>query len=113
MLLKTRPIPNPPPVRTKPVEVGRRGQQSWHSVSIIRGRQPCAAVIECNGRKWLSADAPQLPIKGCDAKQCECRYRHHADRRSGDRRETNGLVSAPPKHGERRTSQMDRRKKES
>jgi hypothetical protein len=113
MLLKTRPTPKTSESRAKPVETGKRSQQAWHSVSIIRGRQPCAAVVELNGCKWLSAQAPQLPIKDCDAKQCECRYRHHADRRSGDRRETDGLVSAPPKKGERRTGQIDRRKKES
>jgi hypothetical protein len=110
MLLKTRPIAKartPTPVEnSKPVK-----KEAWHSVSIIRGREACRAVAELNGRKWLSAEAPQLPIKGCDARQCDCRYRHHADRRSGDRRETSGLVSAPPKHGERRTGQIDRRNK--
>ena len=97
MLQKTRPIAN----------------GAWHSVSIIRGRQACAAVAQLNGGKWLSAEAPVLPVKGCDAKQCNCRYRHHADRRSADRRETTGLVSGPPKEGERRTGRVDRRKRES
>jgi hypothetical protein len=86
-------------------------KEAWHSVSITRGRQACAAVLQLNGRKWLSAEAPQLPIQGCD-KQCDCRYRHHADRRSADRRETGGLISAPPpKAGERRSGQTDRRNK--
>jgi hypothetical protein len=114
MLLKTRATPKISEARTsKPVERSKAlKKEAWHSVSIIRGRQACAAVVELNGRKWLSAEAPQLPIKGCDAKHCECRYRHHADRRSDDRRETDGLVSGPPKHGERRTGQVDRRNKE-
>jgi len=113
MLLKTRPTPKIPEVRkSSPVESNKAvKKQAWHSVSIIRGRQPCAAVVQLNGQKWLSAQAPQLPIKGCD-KQCECRYRHHDDRRSADRRETDGLVSGPPKDGERRSGQFDRRKKE-
>jgi hypothetical protein len=114
MLLKTRTAPKISEARTsRPVERGKAvKKEAWHSVSIIRGRQACATVAELNGRKWLSAEAPQLPIKGCDAKHCECRYRHHADRRSDDRRETDGLVSGPPKHGERRTGQVDRRNKE-
>jgi hypothetical protein len=114
MLLKTRPIAKSSEARTvKPVEKSKAvKKEAWHSVSIIRGRQACAAVVALNGRKWLSAEAPQLPIQGCDATQCDCRYRHHADRRSADRRETTGLVSAPPKDGERRTGRVDRRNKE-
>jgi hypothetical protein len=114
MLLKTRPTPKTSEARiSSPIPNGKAAKkQAWHSVSIIRGRHACAEVIALNGRKWLSAEAPQLPIKGCDAQQCECRYRHHADRRSDDRRETSGSVSAPPKNGERRTGQIDRRKKE-
>lgn len=114
MLLKTRPTPKISEARTASPADPRKSvkKQAWHSVSIIRGRHACAAVVAHNGHKWLSAEAPQLPIEGCDAKHCECRYRHHADRRSADRRETTGLVSAPPKHGERRSGQYDRRKKE-
>ena len=112
MLLKTRPAPKISEARKSGPETGKAvKKEAWHSVSIIRGRQACAAVVQLNGQKWLSAQAPQLPIKGCD-KQCECRYRHHADRRSADRRETSGLVSAPPKDGERRTGQIDRRRKD-
>jgi hypothetical protein len=112
MLLKTRPIAKISEPRTsRPVEKSKAKKEAWHSVSIIRGRQACAAVVALNGRKWLSAEAPQLPIKGCD-KPCDCRYRHHADRRSEERRETAGLVSGPPKEGERRTGRVDRRNKE-
>lgn len=114
MLLKTRPAPKISEARkSSPVETGKAvKKQAWHSVSIIRGRHACAAVVQLNAQKWLSAQAPQLPIKGCDAQQCECRYRHHADRRSADRRETDGMVSGPPKNGERRTGQIDRRRKD-
>ena len=107
MLLKTRPIAKTTTAPRTPKK------EAWHSVSIVRGRHACEAVVKLNNRKWLSAEAPQLPVKGCDAKECDCRYRHHADRRSADRRETSGLVSGPPKQGERRTGHVDRRNKES
>jgi hypothetical protein len=81
----------------------------WHAVSIVRGRQSCAAIARITGKKWLSAEAPQIPIAGCTLKRCECRYRHHADRRSTDRRESKGLKSGAPKEGERRSSDSDRR----
>ena len=65
MLLKTRPTPkisgHASPVLS---ETGKAiKKQAWHSVSIIRGRNACAAVVQANGQKWLSAQAPQLPIK--------------------------------------------------
>src|SRR3984885_15746908 len=93
MLLKTRPAPKTSEARTsRPVERSKAvKKEAWHSVSIIRGRQACAAVVELNGRKWLSAEAPHLPVKGCDATHCECRYRHHADRGSGARRGPAGV----------------------
>jgi hypothetical protein len=25
-----------------------------------------------------------LPLQGCDRSRCDCRYRHHEDRRDGD-----------------------------
>lgn len=110
MLLKTRSPKISEPRTSRPIENSAAGR--WHSVSIIRGRQACAAVAELNGHKWLAAEAPVLPVKGCDATQCDCRYRHYADRRSADRRETTGLVSAPPREGERRKG-LDRRRKDS
>lgn len=30
--------------------------------------------------------APRLPLSGCDAGVCTCKYRHFEDRRAGDRR---------------------------
>jgi hypothetical protein len=113
-MLKTRLFAKISGARTsKPVEKSKAvKKEAWHSVSIVRGRQACAAVLKLNGRMWLSAEAPQLPIQGCD-KPCDCRYRHHADRRSANRRETSGLISAPPpKQGERRSGRTDRRNKE-
>lgn len=33
-------------------------------------------------RRFLSAAAPQLPLKECACETCECRYAHHDDRRA-------------------------------
>ena len=88
-------------------------KSSWHAVSIAKGRQPCEAVKQFNGQRWLSSKAPQLPVKGCDLKLCDCRYRHHEDRRAKPRRETEPPgTSRGPKGENRRLSQKDRRKDE-
>jgi hypothetical protein len=38
------------------------------------------------GQRFLSREAPQLPLKACDREDCTCRYEHHQDRRKGFRR---------------------------
>ncbi len=86
----------------------------WHAVSVVRGRSSCAAVCELNGQRWLSTQAPQLPVTGCNSVQCSCHYRHHEDRRVQDRREAGVLISSPPPtEGERRSRHMDRRMEDS
>ncbi|MDB6097314.1 MAG: hypothetical protein QOK23_2021 [Gammaproteobacteria bacterium] len=87
---------------------------AWHAVSIARGRPACAAVGQLHGRRWLSTQAPHLPVQGCNTAECTCRYRHHEDRRVQDRREASVLVSSPPpKGGERRSPRTDRRSQNS
>jgi hypothetical protein len=38
------------------------------------------------GQRFLSREAPQLPLKDCASASCTCRYQHHEDRRRGPRR---------------------------
>lgn len=59
----------------------------YHCVSIVAGKHGCAAAIELRGVRVLSAEAPRLPLPGCEhANDCDCTYRHHDDRRVGPRR---------------------------
>ncbi len=59
----------------------------YHCVSIVGGRNACAAVKELALQRLLSADAPRLPLATCDRPDaCDCRFRHHDDRRAGPRR---------------------------
>lgn len=60
----------------------------WHAVSIIAGVQCCEAATKLAGRRYLARSSnaaserpPPLPVPGCDAAGCRCRYQHHADRR--------------------------------
>lgn len=61
----------------------------WHAVSVIPGylQGSCPQVAKLVGRRFLSLEAPTLPLADCPMKHhCGCRFRHHADRRSDSRR---------------------------
>jgi hypothetical protein len=87
---------------------------SWHAVGISTKSGSCELACSRRGSRFLSAEAPQLPLVGCASPQsCPCTYRHFEDRRGPSRRaEDNGqLAKAPKEQGERR-NKPDRRKKD-
>jgi hypothetical protein len=53
----------------------------WHSVAIQPGPKRCKAAGRLLGHRFLSREAPGLPLADCDETACTCRYRHHDDRR--------------------------------
>jgi hypothetical protein len=57
-----------------------------HAVSVNSMLGGCAASWALRGKRFLSSDAPSLPLEGCTASTCSCRYVHHEDRRSAARR---------------------------
>lgn len=71
-----------------------RQHNRWHAVSIVPHGQACEAVQACRGKRFLSSEAPRLPLQGCNADQCQCRYRHHPDRRGGTRRKDDARAAA-------------------
>ncbi len=59
----------------------------WHAVSVKPGPHACPAAVSGRNRRWLSRQAPLLPLPGCTQPDaCRCTYQHHDDRRSGSRR---------------------------
>jgi len=62
--------------------------QNFHAVTIVAGSRACAEAraLEDGRKRFLSRQAPVLPLKNCDCTRCECRYVHHEDRRKGPRR---------------------------
>jgi hypothetical protein len=64
----------------------RKPPAAFHAVSIATGPGCCGAVVRLRGKRFLSREAPVLPVKGCDRGDCTCRYAHHEDRRKGPRR---------------------------
>jgi hypothetical protein len=64
----------------------RKAPNKFHSVTIAPGPRACAEARALQGQRFLSRDAPQLPLRNCGSTQCECHYEHYDDRRKGGRR---------------------------
>ena len=60
--------------------------RTYHAVSIVPCPRACAAARALEERRFLSREAPVLPLRKCDRAKCECRYEHYDDRRKGPRR---------------------------
>ena len=69
---------------------------AYHAVSIRFSSNACKAARELEGRRFLSNAAPRLPLPECDVLECNCRFVHHKDRRSGDDRRS---LFPPPGFG--------------
>jgi hypothetical protein len=62
----------------------------FHAVEIVPGGKACDAVKKLTGTRHLSSGTPPIvPLPDCDRPDsCRCKYRHHEDRRSDARRES-------------------------
>jgi hypothetical protein len=68
------------------VPAQKKPRTTWHAVSIVPGYRCCPAAKQLEGQRFLSKDAPPLPLQDCGRSDCTCRYQHHDDRRKGPRR---------------------------
>ena len=46
----------------------------YRCVSIRYGTKACQAVKRLEGKRFLSAEAPSLPLLDCEVEHCRCRY---------------------------------------
>jgi len=81
----------------------------FHAVSVVPGKNACAAAHRFTGRRFLSRQAPKLPLPTCDAAICTCRYKHHKDRRVGPRRRSEIGMMSPLWNGTERRRSRGRR----
>ena len=100
---------------SQPAKPKREGDTSYHAVSLrIDAQHACDAAKEMTGRRFLSNAAPRLPLAGCNALECRCRFTHHKDRRTGkDRRSpfvTSGYSGTSGSFKKERRERRDRRK---
>ena len=64
----------------------KAGVNPYHSVAVKIPYDACEAVMQLHGKRFLSAEAPQLPLAACD-QHCECTFKHYNDRRQEERRD--------------------------
>lgn len=63
-------------------------ESAFHAVAIQCGGTACPGAKRLEGTRYLSRESPpRLPLSSCDRPgTCQCRYRHHMDRRVDARR---------------------------
>ena len=59
---------------------------AYHCVELVIPSDGCEAAMKLHGKRFLSAEAPTLPLPGC-TQQCNCRFKHYNDRRHEERRD--------------------------
>lgn len=88
---------------------------AYHAVSIKFSDGACQAAKDLEGRRFLSSAAPKLPLPECSVLECNCRFAHHADRRSGkDRRSPfgpSGFGAGTGSYQQEQRQGRDRRKR--
>ena len=84
-------------------------RKSFHAVEIVAGDDCCELVNRYTGKRYLSGEAPALPLQGCTADECVCRYIHHADRRKRERRTSDIAVTVDEYVGQERRTDVKKR----
>jgi hypothetical protein len=91
-------------------EPSEASASQWRALCIVPSGHACNLARSLTQRHWLYAEAPRLPLPGCDAPLCDCRYKHLPDRRTSDRRRID-RTGLPRNHQglEQRSSRRGRR----
>jgi hypothetical protein len=95
--------------RFKAASTHYRITNPYHSVSITPCTGACAAARNLRGKRFLSGDAPQLPLPHCPHAACQCGYKHHDDRRQKRRRNADRVEPPRPWTGTERRQSHGRR----
>lgn len=84
----------------------------WQAVTIVPAIQGgCEQAHALAGKPFLVNEAPELPLPGCDAARCNCRFSRREDRREGPRRAADdGLTTTFVFDNDRRKRKSGRRK---
>ncbi len=69
----------------------------FHGIAIEPGDNACEAARRLSEQRFLSEDAPILPLEACTGiDTCRCVYRHFSDRRTEVRRDAD--MGLPQRH---------------
>lgn len=97
---RARSRPPPPPTKAG----GRFG-----AVEIRIRSGACNAARQLEGQRFLSKNAPALPLRTCAAAQCSCSFSKLSDRRTDGRRFLQGGLTASLFIASNRRKKSDRR----
>ena len=91
--------------------VARRDvRNSYHCVEVCAGNPACESVRQLGHLRFLSREAPSLPVSDCNTSSCTCSFIHHDDRREDDRRHPYGQwAGIPPEVMSERRARIERR----
>src|SRR3954465_12821363 len=54
-------------------------KQPWHAVSVVGGPRACPATEGLRHKRFLSDEAPRLPLPECSSPWCcKCTYGHYS-----------------------------------
>jgi len=84
----------------EPAAATRKVTNRFHAVCVVAGPRSCAEARSLQNQRFLSHEAPPLPLSGCGSSRCECHYEHFEDRRKGGRRAHDLSVSIDGYTGE-------------
>ena len=91
--------------------VPTRSNEPWHAVRVVAGDLACTAVAKLENARFLSTQAPQLPLHDCShPSRCKCTYRHFSDRRAAPRRWRDRTGFPVPRSEEERRKNRGRRR---
>lgn len=85
---------------------------AFSAVEIRPRSGACDAARALEGRRYLSKDAPALPLANCTAARCRCRFSKLSDRRTDGRRLEHDGLSASLFLPSNRRKRRDRRRAE-
>ena len=90
-LMLRQPAQKKPTTRARPASTPPASRYS--SVSIMLPKNCCASAQSLVGARFLTKEAPQLPLANCNTTPCKCGFMRHEDRREEDedRRAIHGL----------------------
>jgi hypothetical protein len=81
----------------------------YHAVSIVPGATCCNAARDLRAQRFLSREAPPLPLAACTVSPCRCSYKHFDDRRTKARRAVDRMGQTAPWSGAERRAPSGRR----
>ncbi|MGH8254248.1 MAG: hypothetical protein ACRES2_09405 [Steroidobacteraceae bacterium] len=71
-------------------------KKTWLAVRVVAGPGACEAVKRATAKRFLTKDAPRLPLGDCDHQdKCQCKYQHLSDRRGQLRRTVDSGFGIP------------------